>query len=432
VRAGARLQGAIEVIGDILDRHRPAGGALQDWGRAHRFAGSGDRAAIGNLVYDALRRRASIAWMMDEETPRALALGAARYGWDVSVDEIKGWFEDDKFAPDKMTDAEIAALERTDFSGAPDWVQADVPEWIFPAFQDNFDDKAIAEGRALSQRPPTDLRVNRLKSTRDKVLAALKRFDPKPTELSQDCIRLSPSAGSGRNPNVQVEAGYQRGHFEVQDEGSQIVSQLVYAQPGEQVLDYCAGAGGKTLALAGMMEKKGQIYSYDVDRNRLSPIYERLKRAGAHNVQVRAPDDGALDSLKGHMDRVVVDAPCTGSGVWRRRPDAKWRLTEDALHMRMAEQAEILRDASQYVRPGGFLCYITCSILPQENEGQIADFLDTDPEFELLSAGEVWEDLYGASDLKPWSADGCSVTLTPASTNTDGFYFAVLARKPIK
>jgi len=429
VRAGARLQGAIEVLTEIMDRHRPAGGALQDWGRGHRFAGSGDRAAIGNLVYDALRKRASISYVLGEETPRTLALGAARFGWEISTEELAGWFVDDKFAPPPLTDAESAALDAADLTNAPHWVQADIPEWIFPAIEDNFEDQAVGEGRALAMRPPLDIRVNRLKSTREKVLAALKRHEPIETELSPDGIRLSPSVAAGRTPNVQIEAGYQRGHFEVQDEGSQIVSQLVSAKPGEQILDYCAGAGGKTLALAGMMEKKGQIYSYDADRGRLAPIYDRLKRAGAHNVQVRAPDEGALDNLKGNMDRVVVDAPCTGSGVWRRRPDAKWRLSEEALMTRMDEQAAILKDASQYVRPGGYLCYVTCSILPQENEGQIASFLDEATDFQLISAGEVWEELYGTSDLKPWSADGCSITLTPASTGTDGFYFAVLEKK---
>ena len=426
MRSGARLQAAIEVLTDISDRHRPAGAALQDWGRSHRFAGSGDRAAIGNLVYDALRRRASIAWAMDGETPRALALGAAGFGWDIKAEELSSWFRDDKFAPAPLEAAEMKALDSQDLSKAPDWVQADIPEWLFGAFQDNFDDQAIVEGQALAKRPPTDLRVNRLKGKRDKVLKALKRHGPIATKLSPDGIRLNPSARAGRSPNVQVEAGFQRGHFEVQDEGSQIVSQLVFAQAGEQVLDYCAGAGGKTLALAGMMENKGQIYSYDADRNRLARIYDRLKRAGARNVQVRSPDEGALDDLIGQMDRVVVDAPCSGSGVWRRRPDAKWRLTEQALQNRAIEQTAILRDAAAFVKPGGYLCYITCSVLAQENERRISDFLDNAAEFQPISAGEVWQDLFGLNDCKPWSADGCSITLTPASTDTDGFFFAVL------
>lgn len=429
MRPGGRLQAAIEVLTDILDHHRPAGAALQDWGRSHRFAGSGDRAAIGNLVYDALRRRASIAYALNEETPRALTLGAARYGWEHSPEEIAAWFVDDKFAPAPPTDAEIEGLARTDFSDAPDWVQADIPEWLYPAFEDNFDDQAVLEGQALAVRPPMDIRVNRLKANRDKLRAALKRYNPTDTALGPDGLRLAPTSGPSRHPNIQAEGGFQRGHFEIQDEGSQLVSALVFAKPGEQVLDYCAGAGGKTLALAASMENKGQIYSYDADRARLAPIYDRIKRAAARNVQVRAPDEGALDDLLGGMDRVVVDAPCTGAGVWRRRPDAKWRLTQASLEARLAEQVQILDDASQYVKPGGYLCYITCSLLPHENEAQIADFLDRSSEFELVSAGEVWEEFFTHDTLKPWSADGCSVTLTPASTGTDGFYFAVLERR---
>ncbi len=433
MRPGGRLQGAIEVLNEILDRHRPAGAALQDWGRAHRFAGSGDRSAIGNLVYDALRQRALIAWAMDGDSARNLALGAVRFGWGETVDGLGAWFVDDKFAPPPLTDDEIRGLNNSDFTKAPAWVQADVPEWLFPAFEDNFDDQAIAEGRGLSRRPALDLRVNGLKSQRDKVLKALKRFDARACALAPTGVRIGPTKGAQRSPNVQAEAGFQRGHFEVQDEGSQVVSLLIDAKPGEQVLDYCAGAGGKTLALSSMMENKGQIHAYDADQNRLAPIYQRLKRAGARNVQVHAPGTGKgaaqLDDLMGRMDRVVIDAPCTGSGVWRRRPDAKWRLTEAAMMARIAEQAEILNGASRFVRPGGYLCYITCSVLAQENEAQIANFLDASADFSLISVGEVWEEKFGASDLKPWSADGCSVTLTPASTDTDGFFLAILARE---
>ena len=224
---------------------------------------------------------------------------------------------------------------------------------------------------------------------------------------------------------MQADGAFQKGFFEVQDEGSQIVADLVLARPGEQVLDFCAGAGGKTLALAASMENKGQIHAYDADRQRLKPIHERLKRAGVRNVQVHAPD-ADLSALVGKMDRVVVDAPCTGTGTWRRRPDTKWKLTKENLETRLTEQEEVLSQAAPFVRPGGFLIYITCSILPEENENQIAAFLDENAGFELLSAGEVWQDLFGFDKAQPWSADMKSITLTPASTGTDGFYFAVL------
>lgn len=428
MKPAGRLHAAIEILTEILERHRPASQALADWGRTHRFAGSGDRAAIGNLVYDSLRQRASIAYRMGEDTPRALALGSMVFLWGETPADLERAFADDAHAPATLNEGEAKALSRGSLDGAPGWVQADIPEWLEGSFQENFTDEYVAEGKALAQRPPTDFRVNTLKATREKVGKALRRFKLAPTRLSQWGLRAPPREGAGRTPNIQPEAAYQKGWVEVQDEGSQVCSALVFAQPGEQVLDFCAGAGGKTLALAAAMKNKGQLFAHDADRSRLAPIYERLKRAGTRNVQVRAPDE-PLDDLAGRMDRVVVDAPCSGSGVWRRRPDAKWRLTPDALEKRLAEQRQILLDASRFVRPGGYLCYITCSVLPEENETQIYGFLEQAPDFGLLSAGEVWETLFSACDLKPWSSDQCSVTLTPAATGTDGFFFAVMERQ---
>ncbi|MHA1165295.1 MAG: RsmB/NOP family class I SAM-dependent RNA methyltransferase [Alphaproteobacteria bacterium] len=428
MKPAGRLQAAIEILSDIEQRHRPASLALADWGRGHRFAGSGDRAAIGNIVYDALRHRASIAWLMGSERPRSLALGVMVFHWGETHETLSEMFSGDVHAPEPLNEAEIKALTKSNLDEAPGWVQADIPEWLEEAFEDNFSEDYIAEGQALALRPPADFRINTLKSTREKVMKALKRFNLEPTELSPIGLRIAPSQGPARTANLQPEAAYQKGWVEVQDQGSQVCSLLVYARPGEQVLDYCAGAGGKTLAMAAAMENKGQIFAYDADRNRLKPIYERLKRAGTRNVQVRAPDE-SLEDLVGKMDRVVVDAPCTGSGVWRRRPDAKWRLTPDALEKRLAEQTQVLGEASRYVRLGGYLCYITCSVLGLENEGQVSGFLEAHEDFELLSAGEVWEDLFPGTDLKPWSSDDCTITLTPASTGTDGFFFAVMGRR---
>ncbi|RME94244.1 MAG: MFS transporter, partial [Alphaproteobacteria bacterium] len=290
MKAAGRLSAAIEVLDDIINRHRPASVALHDWGRSHRFAGAGDRAAIGNLVYDALRQKASIAWRMNAETPRALALGVMVFAWGEEAEKIAGLCDGSRFAPAPLAEAERAALASGTLEGAPGWVQADIPEWLEEAFEENFGEDYIDEGRALAGRPPTDFRVNSLKAQRDKLLVQLARFGVVPTPLSPLGIRIPPSQGPARAPNLQPEAAYQRGQLEVQDEGSQICSLLVYARPGEQVLDYCAGAGGKTLALAATMENRGQIFAHDADRNRLKPIYERLKRAGTRNVQVRGPD----------------------------------------------------------------------------------------------------------------------------------------------
>ncbi|RZA05363.1 MAG: RsmB/NOP family class I SAM-dependent RNA methyltransferase, partial [Proteobacteria bacterium] len=223
--------------------------------------------------------------------------------------------------------------------------------------------------------------------------------------------------------------GYLKGWFEVQDQGSQIVALLAGAKGGEQVLDLCAGAGGKTLALAAAMGNKGQIFAFDSDRNRLAPIYDRLKRNGARNVQVRAPQPGALDDLVGKMDRVVIDAPCTGTGTWRRRPDTKWKLTPELLGQRVAEQAAILDEGQRFLKPGGTLVYITCSILPEENDDQVSAFRTHYPEFVSVPPAELWRAVFG-TDIPPAIATRESgIALTPRLTRTDGFYVNLLRHR---
>jgi 16S rRNA (cytosine967-C5)-methyltransferase len=427
---GGRIAAAIEVLEEMERHHRPATEALRDWGRTHRFAGSGDRAAIGNVVFDCLRHKASASWVMGKDSARAVVAGTLVLHTQTPLETVQQWFSGEKFCPEPLSTEELKALDSEALTTAPDWVRAELPEWVAPHFQANFDDEMVAEGKALAQRPPLDLRVNSLKAKREKVAKALARFKPKPTTLSFNGLRISPPDLFGRTANVQIDGAYQKGWVEIQDEASQVVARLVDAKPGEQILDYCAGAGGKTLALSACMENKGQIFAYDANRSRLAPIHERIRRAGLRNVQVREPHEGVLDDLTGRMDRVMVDAPCTGSGIWRRRPDAKWRLSPDALERRMAEQTLALAEAAKFVRSGGYLCYITCSLFPDENEGQVYSFLEEEGDkFQLLSAGEVWQDTFGLDALTPWSSDNCSITLTPATTQTDGFFFAVLGRE---
>ncbi len=430
MKDGGRIAAAIEVLEEIETRHRPAQEALKDWGIKHRFAGSGDRTVIGNLVFDVLRKRASLAFRMGAESPRALALGVYALEWEKGVEGLDAAIAaDERHAPEPLSDAERKALAANSLDGAPDWVKADVPEWLWPAFVANFDEEAVAEGLALATRAPVDLRVNTLKASREKVTARLESLGVQPTAISPVGLRLKAKPGAARMPHVQAEEGYRKGWFELQDEASQIASLLVFARPGEQVLDFCAGGGGKTLALAAGMDNKGQIYAYDSDKHRLAPIHERIARAGARNIQVRSPKEGALDDLVGKMDRVLVDAPCTGTGVWRRRPDAKWRLSEAALEDRIAEQEIAIATAAAFVKPGGCLVYATCSVLAEENEEQVYRFLDNNPNFQIVSLGEVWQDTFGFDKAQPWSADMNSITMTPASTETDGFFVAVMIRE---
>jgi len=427
MRLGGRIQAAAEVLEDILERRTPANMALRDWGKAHRFAGSGDRAAIGNVVHDALRCKSSIAYRMDSEAPRALALGAAVFAGGYSAEQLSQALADDKFFTPKLSADEIKKLcGMINIDGAPDWVKADVPEWIWPAFENNFDEEALLEGQALTARPPLDIRINTLKASRDDIAT---RLGYAPTQLSPIGLRIPPIEGDGRHPNIQTEPAFMTGEIEIQDEGSQIVSLLVNAQPGEKILDFCAGGGGKTIALAADMQNKGVVHAFDIDKRRLAPTYQRAQRAGASIVNIHQPPSSSLGALRSKkVDRVLVDAPCTGVGTWRRKPDAKWRLSEDALERRVKEQASVLNEAQDFVKLGGFLIYVTCSILAEENEHQVYSFLERYDNFTLLSAGEVWEDRFGTDGPKPWSEDGLTVTLTPASTDTDGFFFAVMER----
>ncbi len=255
---------------------------------------------------------------------------------------------------------------------------------------------------------------------------ALAQFGAAPTPHALDGLRIAPTEKDGRHPNVQVEPGFQKGWFEIQDEGSQLAALMVAAKPGEQILDFCAGSGGKTLAIAAAMDNKGQIFATDSDRSRLAPIFDRLKRAGTRNVQVR-PVGATLDDLDGRMDAVLLDVPCTGTGVWRRRPDAKWRLTERALNDRIADQKRLLDQAVRYLKPSGRLVYVTCSLLPDENGEQLAAFLQRTSG--LAAAPPVEVAVLAAPTLAEAAHFGkYGLMLTPRRTGTDGFFIGVLRK----
>jgi 16S rRNA (cytosine967-C5)-methyltransferase len=421
---GGRVAAAIEVLDEIESRHRPASDALKDWGLSHRFAGSKDRVAIGSFVFDALRCKASSAWIMGADTSRAILLGSLRQVRQMPLLDVVALFSGEGHAPAPLSDDEQQALAHGQLEGAPPHVLGDFPDWLGDALGDD----AIALGRSLAGRAPVDLRVNRLKGARQKALTALAHLHAEPTPLSPDGIRL-PFLPDGRGPALSAEPAYVKGLVEVQDEGSQLAALLSNAKPGEQVLDLCAGGGGKTLALAALMQNKGQIYASDSDGRRLMPIYKRLERAGARNVQVRPPKGGAdvLADLKARCDLVLVDAPCTGTGTWRRNPDAKWRVRPSSLEHHVSEQAEVLEKALSYLNPKGRLLYITCSLLRDENEMQIERFLALHPEFAALAVDEMTS-AAGLPQLAALaSALGPGLRLSPLAGGTDGFYIACLA-----
>jgi 16S rRNA (cytosine967-C5)-methyltransferase len=428
----ARLSAAIDIIADIEARRRPAADALKDWGLSHRFAGSGDRAAIAGLVYDALRRRASSAHVMGDSGARAAVLGMLRLERKLELDAIAGLASGARFAPAPLSDTERARLAAADLAGAPPWVAGDYPQWLDPHLERSFGDERAAEGAALASRAPLDLRVNTLKGDREAAAAALADLGPAPTRWSPAGLRIVLDADA-RNPALHAEPAFIKGLVEVQDEGSQLAALIAGAAPGGQVIDLCAGAGGKTLALAAAMENHGQLYATDTDKRRLAPIHERLARSGARNVQVRTPKSvgNELADLAGRADLVLIDAPCTGIGTWRRNPDAKWRVRPGALELRLKEQAAVLDRAAHLVKPGGRIAYVTCSVLAEENGDQVRAFLARQGGFAVVppaeAANALGERAYLFRRAVLMAEEG--LLMTPRRTDTDGFYVSLLVRR---
>ena len=272
----------------------------------------------------------------------------------------------ERFAPEPLSEAERSALTSRTLDGAPPHIAGDYPEWLDAPLAAVFGDDRVAEATAMASRAPLDLRVNTLKAKREKVLASLRHLGAQETPWSPIGLRIELGADA-RNPGIHAEEDFIKGGIEVQDEGSQLAALFSAAKPGEQVIDLCAGAGGKTLALAAMMQGKGRLIATDHDKRQLAPIYERLSRAGVHNADVRAPkgDTDPLADIKASADLVLIDAPCTGTGTWRRNPDAKWRMRPGALEVRLKDQAEVLDRAAALVKPGGRIAYVTCSVLPK-------------------------------------------------------------------
>jgi 16S rRNA (cytosine967-C5)-methyltransferase len=427
----AKLAAAIEVFGNLESERRPANDALKAWGLAHRFAGSGDRAGIAGLVYDALRRRASSAWLMGAETPRAILLGMLKRERGLDTEAISKLADGTGYGPEALIDDERKRLDAASMANAPAHVAGDYPEWLEAHFSRAFGESSAEEGAALASRAPLDLRVNALKADTFKVAAMLSDLNPEEGRWSPWALRIRLGADA-KSPAIHAEPAFLKGMIEVQDEGSQLAALFSGAKPGEQVIDLCAGAGGKTLALASMMQNKGQVFATDIDKRRLVPIHDRLARSGARNVQVRTPKSvgGALDDLAGRCDLILIDAPCTGTGSWRRNPDAKWRMRPGALEQRQKEQVEILDRAVPLLKAGARIAYVTCSVLDEENGAQVRAFLSRHSEFSVQppaeTANALGERASGFAKAARLSDEG--ILMTPRTTKTDGFFVAVLRR----
>ena len=426
----ARLAAAIELLTEVAAfPRRPADAVANDFFRARRFIGSGDRRAVSDRGWRVLRSRRRLSWWLDRAgtapPPRMLvAASLLLEGWTVAG--VRQSYSGGQYGPAPMLAEEIAAAEQLaghslDHPAMPDAVRLETPDWLLPHLAERFGPLMAAELQAMEQAAPLDLRVNLLRGTRDDAKAALlaEGIPTEPTPLSPWGLRIPDRRA------VTTGAAFQSGLVEVQDEGSQLVAALVGAGPQMRVADWCAGAGGKTLALAMTMANHGHIVACDVHDKRLEGAVRRLRRAGVHNVErhLIAPGDKWAKRRAGSFDRVLVDAPCTGTGTWRRNPDARERLRALDLQELLPKQAAILDDASRLVRTGGWLVFATCSLLLEENEGQVDAFLTRHPEFAVVPLARAWP-LEGAPPCP-----GPYLSLTPRQHGTDGFFAAVLERR---
>ena len=421
MRDAGRLAAALEILTALEARPRPVNLALKDWGTASRYAGSKDRAFVAGLVLDTLRKRRSAAWMMGDETMRAALLGTLRFIWGWSADRVAEACDEAPHAIGALSIPERDHLNKPrDLAKASMAVRGDYPDWLEPHLKKVFGENRAEEMAALAERAPVDMRVNTLKAETGDVLDALSDLGAVPAGHTHETVRIAAPAASERAAPVESHPAFMRGLFEVQDAGSQMAAAVAGdLKGGKTVLDYCAGGGGKTLALAALMNNRGKLYAYDNDPRRMRDIVPRAERAGVKIIEIRSPmNKEPLKGLEAHLDLVFVDAPCSGSGTWRRHPDTKWRITPQSLYKRMTEQAGVMDDAAKFVKRGGRMIYATCSVFAEENEERVEAFLSRNPGFRAIP-------VQGFDKFR--TKEGF-LRSSPMSAGTDGFFAAVLER----
>ncbi|MFC5371603.1 RsmB/NOP family class I SAM-dependent RNA methyltransferase [Brevundimonas faecalis] len=471
----ARLAAAASVLDSIAHSRQPAEVVLKAWGAANRYAGSKDRRAIADCVYKVVRARGRLVWAMGgREDGRALVIGSLSLIDGLPLDEIEALHSGEGYGPRPLSKQERGRITAAP-GELPGWVAAGLPEFVVEDFKAVFGDRWTEEAHELmAPRAPIDLRVNLAKTTVEGVEAELAEagLSPERTPWSAAGLRLSAEPP----PNVQALEAFKQGHIEIQDEGSQVACWLTGVQPGMTVVDYCAGGGGKTLGLAmlgqptatkaaaaeasaapvavwspvggdgqgAVVQPKAKakpaenaemgirLVACDVVQKRLDNIRPRLMRAGVKaDLRLLGQNGGGVEDLNGQADVVLVDAPCSGSGTWRRRPEDAWRLKADEVERLHDLQTRILKQASALVKPGGRLVFITCSMLRAENESSAEAFEAACPDFrpvpmtEALKAANLTE---AARERLGAVADGHRLRLSPASTGTDGFFAAVYER----
>lgn len=429
---GARIAAAIELLAAFQAQpRRPADAIAHEFFRARRFIGSSDRRDVGDTVWGVVREQARLEWWLArggvEATPRLLVLAFLVLVQNRAPMPL---FAPDRYGTTPLTAAELALAESLRgqellHPEMPEEARLNLPAWAIPGLRDRFGADLAREATAMQGAASVDLRVNLLRGTRAAAQAALagEGIASETTLHSPWGLRLT-----GRTP-IGTARAYTSGLVEIQDEGSQLIAAIVGAKPGMRVADVCAGAAGKTLALAMGMANKGRITACDVSAPRLAGAVKRLARAGVDNVETHlfTPGDKWHKRRAGSFDRVLVDAPCTGSGTWRRNPDARHRTTGQDLVELTAKQHDILAMSAVLTRPGGLLVYATCSLLPDEDERQVDRFLAEHAEFTRVPLAEAWADA-GLEGAAPGA--GADLLMTPARHGTDGFFAAVLRRQP--
>jgi 16S rRNA (cytosine967-C5)-methyltransferase len=409
----ARIAATIEMLEQLDASSRPADEVVSHYFRGRRFIGSKDRRDISERFFAVEREQARLDWWVGGKAPRTRVIAHLAL---VEGAEPAGFFTGGKFGPGPLTAEEEVLAARLvgqtlDQADMPPATRLELPEWLEPLLAETFGDRLEIEMAALNRPAPLDLRVNTLKATRDEAQRrlTLDGIESTPTPISPFGLRVA-----GRI-NLTASRSYQDGWVEVQDEASQICAIKVDTKADRLTIDLCAGAGGKTLALAAIMKDGGPLVACDNNAVRLKRMEARLKRAGVSNVtrkKISGPEDAALDRYRGKAERVLVDAPCSGAGTWRRNPGARWRLTPEQLEVHIAEQKKLLTEASMLVAPNGRLIYSTCSVLKRENQDQADHFLEFHPDFRAV----------------PASPESAYLSLTPARDGTDGFFVAVFEK----
>ena len=429
MRPAAQIQAAIELLEEIESERRPADRMLSAYYRSRRYIGSKDKTAISETVYDVMRQKGSLSWLCNEsnlsDTPRSWVI-LNLLSKQVDIDEL---FIGDDYSPEVLSEEEAAAqvhasrlLQTNAIQTAPEAARLNLPEWLVPLMQKSLGEGFVDEMLTMQKRAELCIRTNTLKSDRQNLQAVLQsdNIETTPTQHSPGGLMIHQKVSFNHVP------AFKEGLFEVQDQGSQLIALVAGVKPGDKVVDFCAGAGGKTLALAAQMENKGVIHACDVHTKRLENLAKRKKRAGVHNIQTHvlsSERDKWVKRQSGKMDVVLIDAPCTGTGTWRRSPDARWNLEIENLESLQTLQANILESASRLVKPGGKLIYATCSLLQEENEMQIVNFLSNHNEFEsgTLAGKDYLQGLNIRQDHQ--------LSTSPTQTGMDGFFMAVLHRK---